>query len=192
MAKHTPDGIQDYHEPGGGWGALKALARALKEQQLLPKAIPTLLKQNQPDGFDCPGCAWPDPEHTSAFQFCENGAKAVAWESTAKRVEPRFFDEHTVSWLWAQPDHWLEGQGRLTHPMRYNRDMDKYEVVEWQDAFDDIARRLNALEDPNQAEFYTSGRASNEAAFLFQLFARQFGTNNFPDCSNMCHEASSV
>jgi molybdopterin-dependent oxidoreductase alpha subunit len=191
MAKR-PQGIKEYHEPAGGWGALKALAVALKEQQLVVDGLPTLLKQNQPDGFDCPGCAWPDPRHTSAFEFCENGAKAVTWESTAKRVGPDFFAEHTVSSLWEQSDHWLEGQGRLTHPLRYNAEADKYEAVDWQDAFDDIAAQLNALDSPNQAEFYTSGRASNEAAFLFQLFARQFGTNNFPDCSNMCHEATSV
>ena len=192
MSTRRPDGIEDYHEPAAGWGALKALAVALKEEQLLPTGIPTLFKQNQPEGFDCPGCAWPDPEHTSTFQYCENGAKAVAWESTRKRVEPGFFEDHTVSWLWEQPDHWLEAQGRLTHPMRYNSETDKYEAVEWLDAFEDIGRKLNALDDPNSVEFYTSGRASNEAAFLFQLFARQFGTNNFPDCSNMCHEASSV
>ena len=192
MSKQRPDGIREYHEPAGGWGALKALAVALKDQQLVVNGVPTLLKQNQPDGFDCPGCAWPDPKHTSAFEFCENGAKAVTWESTAKRVGPDFFANHTVSDLWEKSDYWLENQGRLTHPLRYNAASDKFEVVSWQDAFDDIAQRLNALDDPNQAEFYTSGRASNESAFLYQLFARQFGTNNFPDCSNMCHEPTSV
>ena len=192
MSTKRPDGIRDYHQPAGGWGALKAVAIALKEQQLLVEGGPRLLKQNQPDGFDCPGCAWPDPKHTSAFEFCENGAKAVAWESTAKRVGPEFFAAHTVDWLWEQSDYWLESQGRLTHPLRYNSETDHYEPVEWQAAFDDIAARLNALESPNQAEFYTSGRASNEAAFLYQLFVRQFGTNNFPDCSNMCHEPTSV
>ncbi|RYX89205.1 MAG: FdhF/YdeP family oxidoreductase [Bradyrhizobiaceae bacterium] len=192
MTKSRPYGIRDYLEPAGGWGALKALAVALKEQQLLIEGVPTLLKQNQPEGFDCPGCAWPDPKHTSAFEFCENGAKAVTWESTAKRVGPDFFAEHTVASLWERSDYWLENQGRLTHPLRYNAATDKYEPVEWQDAFDDIAQRLNALASPNEAEFYTSGRASNEAAFLYQLFARQFGTNNFPDCSNMCHEPTSV
>ncbi|MGM4902771.1 FdhF/YdeP family oxidoreductase [Tardiphaga sp. 866_E4_N2_1] len=192
MTKQRPEGIEEYHEPAGGWGALKALAVALKEQQLVTEGIPTLFKQNQPEGFDCPGCAWPDPKHTSAFEYCENGAKAVTWESTAKRVEPAFFAEHTVASLWERSDYWLENQGRLTHPLRYNADIDRYEPVDWQVAFDDIAHRLNALDDPNEAEFYTSGRASNEAAFLYQLFARQFGTNNFPDCSNMCHEPTSV
>lgn len=192
MAAQRPEGIRDYHDPAGGWGAVKALAVSLREQQLVMNGVPTLLKQNQPDGFDCPGCAWPDPKHTSAFEFCENGAKAVTWESTAKRVGPDFFAKHTVSSLWEKSDYWLEDQGRLTHPLRYNAQTDQYETVEWQAAFDDIAAQLNALVSPNQVEFYTSGRASNESAFLFQLFARQFGTNNFPDCSNMCHEPTSV
>jgi molybdopterin-dependent oxidoreductase alpha subunit len=192
MAKQRPDGIRDYEEPAGGWGALKAVASALKQQQVVVQGVPTLLKQNQPDGFDCPGCAWPDPRHTSTFEFCENGAKAVTWESTTRRVGPEFFAEHDVASLWERSDYWLESQGRLTHPLRYNSETDKYEPVEWQDAFDDIASKLNALDDPNQLELYTSGRASNEAAFLYQLFGRQFGTNNFPDCSNMCHEPTSV
>jgi molybdopterin-dependent oxidoreductase alpha subunit len=192
MSKQRPDGIRDYEEPAGGWGALKAVAIALKQQQVVVQGVSTLLKQNQPDGFDCPGCAWPDPSHTSAFEFCENGAKAVTWESTTKRVGPDFFAEHDLASLWERSDYWLESQGRLTHPLRYNSETDKYEPVEWQDAFDDIGSKLNALDDPNQLELYTSGRASNEAAFLYQLFGRQFGTNNFPDCSNMCHEPTSV
>ena len=192
MTSKRPDGIREYDEPAGGWGALKAVAATLKRQQIATQGVETLLRNNQPDGFDCPGCAWPDPKHTSAFEFCENGAKAVTWESTAKRVEPDFFAQHTVSELWEKPDHWLEGQGRLTHPMRYNAATDHYEVVEWQEALADIGARLRALDHPDEAEFYTSGRASNEAAFVFQLFARAFGTNNFPDCSNMCHEPTSV
>lgn len=192
MDNKRPDGIREYDEPAGGWGALKAVAVALKREQIVSQGTRTLLKNNQPAGFDCPGCAWPDPKHTSAFEFCENGAKAVTWESTAKRVPPEFFAENSVSELWEKPDHWLEGQGRLTHPMRYNAETDHYEPVEWDEALRDIAARMNALDHPDQAEFYTSGRASNEAAFLFQLFARGFGTNNFPDCSNMCHEPTSV
>ncbi len=192
MDKKRPDGIREYDEPAGGWDALKAVAIALKREQIVAQGTRTLLKNNQPAGFDCPGCAWPDPKHTSAFEFCENGAKAVTWESTAKRVPPEFFAEHSVSQLWERPDHWLEGQGRLTHPIRYNAETDHYEAVEWDEAIADIATRLKALDHPGQAEFYTSGRASNEAAFLFQLFARGFGTNNFPDCSNMCHEPTSV
>src|ERR1700754_121533 len=134
MSKKRPEGIRDYNAPAGGWGATKALAQTLKRQLIVVQGVKTLLKANQPGGFDCPGCAWPDPKHTSSFEFCENGAKAVTWESTAKRVGPDFFAAHTVSWLWQQPDHWLEGQGRVTHPLRYNRDTDRFEAVEWQEA----------------------------------------------------------
>jgi molybdopterin-dependent oxidoreductase alpha subunit len=192
MAKKRPKGIRDYREPAAGWGALGAVAEALKRQQLVPEGAATLLKNNQPDGFDCPGCAWPDPKHTSAFEFCENGAKAVTWESTAKRVDPDFFTKNSVSSLWKQSDHWLENQGRLTHPLRYNATTDHYEVVDWDQTLADIGQRMLTFEHPDQVEFYTAGRASNEAAFLFQLFARAYGTNNFPDCSNMCHEPTSV
>jgi molybdopterin-dependent oxidoreductase alpha subunit len=151
-----------------------------------------LLRTNKPDGFDCPGCAWPDKDHTSTFQFCENGAKAVTWEATSRRVPPEFFAAHTVTELLQWPDQELEGEGRVTHPMAYDAAKDCYEPITWDAAFSRIGAGLRALPDPNMAEFYTSGRASNEAAFLYQLFAREFGTNNFPDCSNMCHEATSV
>ncbi len=192
MSKKRPDGIKAYHEPAGGWGALKAVAETLARQQIVAQGTATLLKANQPEGFDCPGCAWPDPKHTSSFEFCENGAKAITWESTAKRVSPDFFEKHSVSELWNWTDHELENQGRLTHPMVYDAESDHYKPIEWAEAFALIGDRLNALESPHQGEFYTSGRASNEAAFIFQLFVRAFGTNNFPDCSNMCHEATSV
>lgn len=192
MTKKRPDGIKAYNEPAGGWGALRAVAQTLARQQVEVQGASTLLKANQPEGFDCPGCAWPDPKHTSSFEFCENGAKAITWESTAKRVGMDFFGSHKVSELWQWSDHALEDQGRLTHPMIYDSANDCYHPIEWDDAFARIADELNALESPHQAEFYTSGRASNEAAFLFQLFVRAFGTNNFPDCSNMCHEATSV
>ena len=151
----------------------------------------TLLRTNQPDGFDCPGCAWPDKEHKSTFQFCENGAKAVTWEATSKRVTPEFLAKNTVTSLLAKSDYELEGYGRLTRPLRYDRASDTFRPVEWEEAFERIGEVLRGLE-PDQVEFYTSGRASNEAAYLFQLFAREYGTNNFPDCSNMCHEATSV
>ncbi len=192
MRKPRPEGIKDYTGPAGGWGALKAVAVTLKAQQIVQRGAQTLLKSNQPDGFDCPSCAWPDPKHTSSFEFCENGAKAVAWESTAKRIGAEFFAEHSVSDLWAKTDHWLEGEGRVTEPLRYNAATDHYEVVGWDEALAEIGAGLAKLDDPNQAEFYTSGRCSNEAAFLLQLFVRLYGTNNFPDCSNMCHEATSV
>ncbi|WP_454620737.1 FdhF/YdeP family oxidoreductase [Bradyrhizobium cenepequi] len=184
--------IRPYHQPAGGWGALKALSEHLIEQRVPIKGATTLSRMNQPEGFDCPGCAWPDPKHTSSFEFCENGAKAVAWEATAKRCTPEFFAEHSVKELSAWSDYDLEMVGRLTHPMIYDRASDHYRPVSWDDAFAIIGRHLNALPDPDMAEFYTSGRTSNEAAFLYQLFAREYGTNNFPDCSNMCHEATSV
>jgi molybdopterin-dependent oxidoreductase alpha subunit len=184
--------IRPYHQPAGGWGALKALSEHLIEQRVPIKGATTLSRMNQPEGFDCPGCAWPDPKHTSSFEFCENGAKAVAWEATAKRCTPEFFAEHSVTELSGWSDYDLEMVGRLTHPMIYDAASDHYRPVSWEDAFALIGRHLKALPDPNMAEFYTSGRTSNEAAFLYQLFVREYGTNNFPDCSNMCHEATSV
>ncbi|MDB6453696.1 FdhF/YdeP family oxidoreductase [Falsirhodobacter sp. 20TX0035] len=175
----------------GGWGALKSCGKQLLETRKPLAGAMTMLKANQPDGFDCPGCAWGDPNHGSSFEFCENGVKAVAWEATKLRVPPEFFAKHTVAELRTWSDYDLEHQGRLTHPMRYNATTDRYEPVTWQAAFDEIGALLRGF-DPDQVEFYTSGRASNEAAFLYQTFVRLYGTNNFPDCSNMCHEASGV
>ncbi|MFS2327254.1 FdhF/YdeP family oxidoreductase [Brucella sp. H1_1004] len=176
----------------GGWGALKSCGKQLLASGAPLTGARALLKANQPDGFDCPGCAWGDPEHGSSFEFCENGVKAVAWEATERRTTPKFFTEHTVSELRSWTDYALENAGRLTHPMRYNAASDKYEAVEWDEAFATIGSILNSFDTPDRVEFYTSGRASNEAAFLYQLFVRAYGTNNFPDCSNMCHEASGV
>ncbi len=184
--------IEPYTNPAGGWGALLSVARNLKRREILKKGAITLLNINQPTGFDCPGCAWPEKKDAQAFNFCENGAKAVAFEATSKRVTPAFFATHTVSWLSEQSDFLLEDSGRLTDPMRYDSVTDKYVPISWDDAFALIAKHLHALDHPDQAAFYTSGRASNEAAFLYQLFVRAFGTNNFPDCSNMCHETTSV
>ena len=193
MAKRREvPGIRTYNDPAGGWGALKATAKAVREQMDIAEAPLLLLRTNKPDGFDCPGCAWPDKEHTSTFQFCENGAKAVTWEATKKRVPPEFFAAHTVTSLRDWSDYQLENEGRITHPMVYDRASDTYLPIAWEAAFDRIGEALRALPDPNMVEFYTSGRASNEAAFLFHIFAREYGTNNFPDCSNMCHEATSV
>ncbi|MGE8318804.1 MAG: FdhF/YdeP family oxidoreductase [Comamonas sp.] len=192
MAKREVPGIRRYDSPAGGWGALKATAQAVHQQMEVLEAPIVLMRTNQPTGFDCPGCAWPDKEHRSTFQFCENGAKAVTWEATSKRVTPEFFAQHTVTELLQLSDYVLEDFGRLTHPMAYNAADDKFYPVSWDAAFERIGQVLRGLESPDQAEFYTSGRASNEAAYLFQLFAREFGTNNFPDCSNMCHEATSV
>ncbi len=185
-------GIRPYDGPAGGWGALQATAKAVREQMEFVTAPIVLMRTNQPAGFDCPGCAWPDKEHKSTFQFCENGAKAVTWEATSKRVTPEFFASHTVTELLAMSDYELENFGRLTHPMRYDAASDRFLPVDWDQAFARIGERLRAMDSPDRVEFYTSGRASNEAAYLFQLFAREYGTNNFPDCSNMCHEATSV
>jgi molybdopterin-dependent oxidoreductase alpha subunit len=184
--------IRPYHHPAGGWGALKAVTEHLVEQHIPLKGAVTLGCMNQPEGFDCPGCAWPDPKHTSSFEFCENGAKAVAWEATSKRCTQEFFASHSVTEVLGWGDYELEMVGRLTHPMAYDAASDHYVPVSWDEAFATIGRHLNALPEPDMAEFYTSGRTSNEAAFLYQLFAREYGTNNFPDCSNMCHEATSV
>ena len=192
MSKDDLAGVGDYEGAAAGWGALKAVADAVRGQKAIVKETRGLLTMNQPHGFDCPGCAWPDPKHTSSFEFCENGAKAVSWEATAKRTTPEFFAAHTVSELLTWPDFDLENEGRLTHPMAYDRTTDRYLAISWDEALKRIGAALRALPNPDMAEFYTSGRASNEAAFLYQLFAREYGTNNFPDCSNMCHEATSV
>ena len=185
-------GVRPYDGPAGGWGALKATAQAVRRQMDVVEAPGLLLRTNQPAGFDCPGCAWPDKEHRSTFQFCENGAKAVTWEATSKRVTPEFFQQHTVSSLLERPDFELENFARLTHPMVYDAATDTFQPIPWETAFARIGETLRGLDSPDEVEFYTSGRASNEAAYLFQLFARELGTNNFPDCSNMCHEATSV
>ncbi|BAV99017.1 FdhF/YdeP family oxidoreductase [Lysobacter enzymogenes] len=182
--------IRRYDGPAGGWGALRSVAKHLIEQDVPVSGARTLLSANQPDGFDCPGCAWPDRDHTSTFEFCENGAKAVAAEATKHRATPELFAEHTVAELARYSDYWLENQGRLTHPMRWDAASDKYLPITWDEAFARIGEHLRALASPDEALFYTSGRCSNEAAFLYQLFVREFGTNNFPDCSNMCHEPS--
>ncbi|MBV8380799.1 MAG: FdhF/YdeP family oxidoreductase [Paucibacter sp.] len=192
MRERDVPGVRRYNAPAGGWGALWATARGVAEQMRVAESPELLLRINKPDGFDCPGCAWPDKEHTSTFQFCENGAKAVTWEATTKRVTPEFFEQHTVTELLGLSDFELEDFGRLTHPMVYDPATDKFRPVEWEAAFERIGTVLRGLASPHEAEFYTSGRASNEAAYLFQLFARELGTNNFPDCSNMCHEATSV
>ena len=156
------------------------------------RSVKTLLAVNQADGFDCPSCAWGDPAagNRKHAEFCENGAKAVAWEATRKRVDAAFFAAHPVAFLRRQTDHWLESNGRLTEPMYLAPGGTHYEPISWDDAFKLVADKLRALPDPNRALFYTSGRASNEAAFAYQLLARRLGTNNLPDCSNMCHESS--
>ena len=182
--------VKKYTAAAGGWGSLASTAKHLLHSENVAKNIRNLLKTNQDHGFDCPGCAWGEEGKKDSFRFCENGAKAVNWEATSRRLTPEFFAEYSVSTLRKQSDYYLEDQGRLSDPMLYQAETDKYEAISWEGAFALIAKHLNGLDNPNQAEFYTSGRASNEAAFLYQLLVRKFGTNNFPDCSNMCHEAS--
>ncbi|MBI5924596.1 MAG: FdhF/YdeP family oxidoreductase [Aquabacterium sp.] len=184
--------IEVYKAPAGGWGALRSVAKQLLQHRIAAKGARTLLSANQPDGFDCPGCAWPDREHTSTFEFCENGVKAVAAEATAERATPERIGQHTVTEMLAWTDHALEDMGRLTEPLQYDASTDRYRAITWDEAFALIAKHLQALPSPDQAIFYTSGRTSNEAAFLYQLFVRAYGTNNFPDCSNMCHEPSGM
>jgi oxidoreductase alpha (molybdopterin) subunit len=154
------------------------------------RSLRTFLKMNQVGGFDCPSCAWPDPAERKTAEFCENGAKAVAWEATRKRVTPEFFAEHSVADLRDRDHHWLEANGRLTTPMYLAAGATHYAPIAWEDALGLIADRLKAMPSSDRAVFYTSGRASNEAAFVYQLLARRLGTNNLPDCSNMCHESS--
>jgi len=176
---------------------VKAIVSALthiKNEVGIVKGIHLLKNINQKDGFDCPGCAWPDPDEKRAFlaEYCENGAKAVAEEATKNKVSPLFFATHSVAELAKLSDYEIGKSGRITHPMYLPEGKDNYEEISWSKAFQLIADELNALNSPDEAVFYTSGRTSNEGAFLYQLFVRQFGTNNLPDCSNMCHESSGV
>lgn len=181
--------IKPYRAAAGGWGSLEATTRFVLDSKAALKNMRNLMRMNKARGFDCPGCAWGD-DNKSTFSFCENGAKAVTWEATRRMVDTDFFAKHSVTTLYTQSDYFLEYQGRLTHPLRYNAETDHYEHISWDDAFALIAQHIKAMDHPDQMELYTSGRASNEASWLYQLFGRLMGTNNFPDCSNMCHEAS--
>ncbi|MFJ4579785.1 FdhF/YdeP family oxidoreductase [Streptomyces echinatus] len=198
MATKPPKGdpVQDapqVTEPKHAAAGLPAIGHTLRvaqRQMGVKRTALTLLRVNQKDGFDCPGCAWPEPDHRHAAEFCENGAKAVAEEATLRRVTPEFFAAHSVADLSGRSGYWLGQQGRLTHPMYLPEGGTHYEPVSWERAFGIVAEEIGALGSPDEAVFYTSGRTSNEAAFLYQLFARELGTNNLPDCSNMCHESS--
>ena len=181
-----------YTPAAGGWGALKSSAKHLIKSENAIKSVKALLNANQPGGFDCPGCAWGDSATAGKVDFCENGVKAIAWEATSKRVDASFFKQYSIEQLKTWDDHSLEKSGRLTEPMFYDGEHDHYQPISWDNAFKVIADNLQNLPTPNEALLYTSGRASNEVAFLYQLFGRAFGTNNFPDCSNMCHEASGI
>ncbi|HET6167090.1 MAG TPA: FdhF/YdeP family oxidoreductase [Marmoricola sp.] len=198
MARRAPrDDPNDDHlhvsRPKHTAAGLTAVGKALamsRAQMGVKRSALTLARVNQKDGFDCPGCAWPDPDHRSVAEFCENGAKAVAEEATLRKVDRAFFAAHPVAELAGKSDYWLGQQGRLVEPMHRSRGGTHYEPIGWDDAFALIADRLRALPSPDAASFYTSGRTSNEAAFLYQLMVRRFGTSNLPDCSNMCHESS--
>lgn len=199
MARKPPTSDIDESEltvtPPKEWAAgIPGVAVSLQrtiEQLGVGRTVATLRLLNQREGFDCPGCAWPEPRgHRKAAEFCENGAKAVAEEATRRRVGPEFFAAHPVAELADKTDHWLGNQGRLTGPVVLRPGATHYEPIEWDEAFSLVAEHLTALATPNEAVFYTSGRTSNEAAFLYQLLVRAYGTNNLPDCSNMCHESS--
>src|SRR5713226_2998761 len=187
----TPIQIKPISKVAGGVPAIIEAAKSAWSQMGPIRGTRALLKLNQVGGFDCPGCAWPEPDaERSHAEFCENGAKHVADEATTKHLTPEFFQQWSVADLSCESDHWLGKQGRLTHPMMLRSGHAHYEPINWDDAFRLVATELNSLGSPDEAIFYTSGRTSNEAAFLYQLFVRQFGTNNLPDCSNMCHESS--
>lgn len=203
MAREAPrddvdESALDVSERGTAAAGLTGVWVSLRrgwEQMGLSRTIRTLPLLNQRSGYDCPGCAWPDPrkedgENRSPAEFCENGAKAVAEEATTRRVDREFFAAHPVSELAEKTDYWLGQQGRLTEPMVLREGDTHYRPIDWDEAFDLVAERLRGLDSPDEAAFYTSGRTSNEAAFAYQLLARSFGTNNLPDCSNMCHESS--
>lgn len=184
--------IEPYDGPAGGWGSVKSVTKILAREQVpIPATVKELWRQNKPRGFTCVSCAWPQPEKPLKFEFCENGAKASAWELTSLRTPPEFFAQHTCTELLEWSDHDLEQQGRLTHPLRYDRASDKYVPVAWNEAFDAIAAELKQLE-PKSVVFYASGRASLETSYLYALFARLYGNNNLPDSSNMCHEATGI
>ena len=190
LERTAPD-VDPAPKAAGGMASALTAARFAWSEMGVVRGTRTLLQLNQKQGVDCPGCAWPEPDgERSHFEFCEEGAKHVADEATRKRITSEFFANWSVRELAAQSDLWLNQQGRLTQPMVLREGGQHYEPIQWADAFALIGEQLNALESPDQAIFYTSGRTSNEAAFLYQLFVRQFGTNNLPDCSNMCHESS--
>ncbi|MET7401274.1 FdhF/YdeP family oxidoreductase [Dactylosporangium sp. NPDC005572] len=181
----------EYHHPAAGWGAARSVAEVLRRAGEPAEGFRALFVMNQEDGgFDCPGCAWPDDPNGLHLDICENGVKHVTWELARANADPAFFAAHTVSELAQWSDHDLEAVGRLAEPVQYDPASDTYRPISWDDAFALVGATLRALPSPDQASFYTSGRLSNEATFLYQLWTREFGTNNQPDCSNMCHEAT--
>ncbi len=186
------ESFKPYHLPSGGWGSARSLGNILRREGVLLSGSLVLTRQNKVDGFQCVSCAWAKPARPLPFEFCENGAKATAWEITTNRCTPEFFARHTVTELLGWEDYDLEQAGRLTHPMRYDATTDRYLPVRWDDAFEEIGSRLRAVADRRNVVFYSSGRTSNEASYLYALLARAYGNNNLPDSSNMCHETTSV
>jgi molybdopterin-dependent oxidoreductase alpha subunit len=187
-----PPSFKQYRLPSGGWGSARSVQNILRREGVPVSGALTLTQQNKPDGFQCVSCAWVKPANPLPVEFCENGAKATAWDITTHRAKPDFFAKHTVTALRGWQDYDLERAGRLTRPMRYDPATDRYRETSWEVAFAEIGRELRAIADPNRAVFYSSGRTSNEASYLYGLFARMYGTNNLPDSSNMCHETTSV
>ena len=177
-----------------GIPAVVSSAKHIFSEMGVSRGLKALANLNQKDGIDCPGCAWPDPddERSGFAEYCENGAKAIAEEATTKKLTPKFFAENSVTTLSKLSDYEIGKKGRIAQPMYLPKGVNNYQEISWKDAFELTAKHLNGLQSPDEAIFYTSGRTSNEAAFLYQLFVREFGTNNLPDCSNMCHESSGV
>ena len=191
-AKKRKISFKPYTGPAGGWGSAQSLGEILLREQVSAQGAAVLLKQNKPDGFQCVSCAWAKPKKPLPLEFCENGAKATAWEITGRVTPPSFFAAHRVSELEAWSDYDLEQEGRLTHPMRWDEESDTYKPVQWRDAFAEIGAALKALNPAKELVLYSSGRTSLEASYMYGLFGRLMGCNNFPDSSNMCHESTSV
>ncbi|CUX67858.1 putative formate dehydrogenase (C-terminal), related to acid resistance with formate dehydrogenase/DMSO reductase, domains 1-3 and ADC-like domain [Agrobacterium tumefaciens str. Kerr 14] len=183
--------VRTYTGPAGGWGSAKSVTEILAREHLPVRGANLLRHQNKPEGYMCVSCAWAKPAKAHPLEFCENGAKATAWEVTSRRADRVFFEAHTLTELESWRDHDLEEQGRLTHPMKWDAATDKYVPIPWEQAFAEIGQELRVLA-PEQVDLYTSGRASLETSYMYQLFARMYGSNNMPDSSNMCHESSSV
>jgi molybdopterin-dependent oxidoreductase alpha subunit len=182
---------EPYTGPSGGWGSMKSVARINLREKVNPETVRELARQNKPEGVMCVSCAWGKPAHPHIAEFCENGAKATAWELTTYRTTPEFFTKHSVTELRGWKDYDLEQAGRLTHPMKYDTASDRYVAVSWDEAFRDIGAHLKTY-DPTKVVFYASGRASLETSYMWALMARMYGSQNLPDSSNMCHETTSV
>ena len=191
MSDRRDIGVDPYGGPAGGWGSLRSVAAVVAKERMTPNSIVEFQRQNKPKGFMCVSCAWGKPANPHIEEFCENGAKATAWELTTMRVTPDFFRQHTVTELREWPDHDLEQAGRLTHPLKYDPATDRYEAVSWSEAFADIGAKLKTY-DPTKVICYSSGRASLETSYMYSLWARMYGSQNLPDSSNMCHETTSV